>query len=59
MTAVRDAYVCGYAQGKPVPVKPDDSLTGELYRPATRFGEPRQKYSENPEGGPTIRALRT
>ncbi len=54
MAAVRDAYVWDIAQGKSVPEKPDDSQTGELYKPATRFGEPRQKYSENPEGGPTI-----
>ena len=54
MTTVRDAYVWDIAQGKSVPAKPDDSQTGELYRPATRFGEPRQKYSENPEGGPAI-----
>ncbi len=54
MAAVRDAYVWDIAQGKPVAPKPDDSQTGELYKPATRFGEPRQKYSENPEGGPTI-----
>ncbi len=56
MAAVRDAYVWDIAQGKPVPAKPDDSQTGELYRPATRFGEPRQKYSENAEGGPTIQS---
>ncbi len=54
MAAVRDNYVWDIAQGKAVPPKPDDSNTGELFTPTTRFGEPRQKYSENQEGGPTI-----
>jgi putative heme-binding domain-containing protein len=54
MAAVRDAYVHDIAAGRPVPPLPDDSGTGELFEPQTRFGEPRQAYSENPEGGPTI-----
>jgi putative heme-binding domain-containing protein len=54
MAAVRDAYVHDIAAGRPVPPVPDDSGTGELFVPDTRFGEPRQAYSENPEGGPTI-----
>jgi putative heme-binding domain-containing protein len=54
MAAVRDAYVHEIAAGRPVPPVPDDSGTGELFEPATRFGEPRQAYSENPEGGPVI-----
>jgi putative heme-binding domain-containing protein len=54
MAAVRDAYVHDIAAGRPVPPQPDDSGTGELFEPATRFGEPRQAYSENPDGGPTI-----
>lgn len=54
MVAVRDRYVWDIAQGKPVADQPDDSQTGELYTPPTRFGEPRQAYSENPEGGPVI-----
>ncbi|MCC6512200.1 MAG: c-type cytochrome, partial [Pirellulaceae bacterium] len=54
MAAVRDSYVWDIAQGKSVAPKPDDSQTGELFKPTTRFGEPRQKYSENAEGGPTI-----
>ena len=54
MAAVRDARVWEIAEGKPVPATPDDSATGELIVPATRFGEPRQAYSENPEGGPAI-----
>jgi putative heme-binding domain-containing protein len=49
MAAVRDQYVWDLVQGKPVPEKPDDSETGELYVPPTRFGEPKQKYSEAPE----------
>jgi putative heme-binding domain-containing protein len=56
MAAVRDAYVHEIAAGRPVPPVPDDSGTGELFEPATRFGEPRQAYSENPEGGPVILA---
>ena len=54
MAAVRDARVWDIAEGKPVPEQPDDSATGDLIVPATRFGEPRQAYSENKEGGPVI-----
>lgn len=54
MVAVRDRYVWDIASGKPVAEKPDDSGTGELITPPTRFGESRQKYSENQEGGPVI-----
>jgi putative heme-binding domain-containing protein len=55
MTAVRDQYVWDLANAKPVPDKPDDSKTGELIVPPTRFGGPDRKYSENPpEMGPTI-----
>jgi putative heme-binding domain-containing protein len=49
MAAVRDRYVWDIAQGKPVPDTPDDSGTGELIIPPTRFGDPRQKYSEAEE----------
>lgn len=54
MAAVRDAYVHDIAAGRPVPPAPDDSGTGDLFEPETRFGDPRQAYSESPEGGPTI-----
>ena len=54
MAAVRDRLVWDIAQGKKVSDKIDDSKTGELFNPPTRFGEPRQKYSENQEGGPKI-----
>jgi putative heme-binding domain-containing protein len=54
MAAVRDRYVWAIAQGKPVAAKPDDSKTGELFTPETRFGEPRQKYSEDQQAGPRI-----
>jgi len=54
MAAVRDQRVWDIAEGKRVPATPDDSGTGELIVPATRFGEPRQSYSENAEGGPVI-----
>jgi putative heme-binding domain-containing protein len=46
MAAVRDRYIWDIAQGKPVADKPDDSKTGELFVPPTRFGSPQQKYSE-------------
>ncbi|OWK35143.1 hypothetical protein FRUB_09985 [Fimbriiglobus ruber] len=46
MAAVRDQYVWDIAQGKEVAAKPDDSKTGDLYTPPTRFGAPGQKYSE-------------
>lgn len=44
--AARDRYVWDIAAGRPVPDKPDDSATGALYTPPTRFGSPGQKYSE-------------
>ncbi len=50
MAAVRDRYVWDIAQGKKVATTPDDSDTGELYSPPTRFGDPKQKYSESPDG---------
>jgi len=56
MAAVRDAYVWDVAAGRPVPPAPDDSKTGELIVPPTRFGEPRLAYSENRTGGPVIRS---
>lgn len=46
MAAVRDRYIWDIARRKEVAAKPDDSKTGELITPPTRFGEPRQKYSE-------------
>jgi len=55
MAAVRDAYVWDIAAGRTVPSAPDDSRTGDLFTPQTRFGEPRQAYSENAEGGPVIK----
>lgn len=48
MAAVRDHYVWDIARGKKVPATPDDSNTGELITPETRFGQ--NKYSESPEG---------
>ncbi|HEY1186126.1 MAG TPA: PVC-type heme-binding CxxCH protein, partial [Gemmata sp.] len=56
MAAVRDRYVWDIAQGKKVAEKPDDSKTGDLFTPPTRFGEPRQKYSEDQAAGPRILA---
>jgi putative heme-binding domain-containing protein len=54
MAAVRDRLVWDIAQGKRREAEADDSQTGELIVPETRFGEPRQAYSENPTGGPVI-----
>jgi putative heme-binding domain-containing protein len=55
MTAVRDHYIWDIANGKAVPEKPDDSKTGELIVPPTRFGGADRSYSENkPEAGPVI-----
>ncbi|MFO0789124.1 MAG: GDSL-type esterase/lipase family protein [Pirellulales bacterium] len=48
MAAVRDRVVWDLAQGKD-PGPPDDSNTGELVVPPTRFGNPQQKYSEPEE----------
>ncbi len=48
MAELRDRYVWELAQGKS-PAAPDDSQTGELFEPTTRFGEPRQDYSEAEE----------
>lgn len=48
MAEVRDRYVWELAQGKS-PLPPDDSETGELYEPPTRFGAPGQEYSEPKE----------
>jgi putative membrane-bound dehydrogenase-like protein len=48
MIAVRDRYVWELAQGK-TPAPPDDSQTGELFVPPTRFGNPEQNYSEPEE----------
>lgn len=47
MAAVRDRYVWDIAQGKPVPEKPDDSQTGELFVPKTMFGtQPKKEPKE-------------
>ncbi len=48
MAALRDAFIWNLASGKtPAPI--DDEKTNSLSVPATRFGDPRQKYSEPPE----------
>jgi putative heme-binding domain-containing protein len=49
MAAVRDRYIWDMVQGTPVPERPDDSGTGDLIVPPTRFGDPGQKYSEAEE----------
>ena len=49
MAEVRDRYIWDLAQGKPDAAKPNDAETGELFVPKTRFGEPRQDYSEAEE----------
>ena len=42
-------------QGKPVPEKPDDSATGELIVPPTKFGQ--GSKSEEPKGDPVPKYL--
>ena len=54
MAAVRDAYVWDLVAGRTVAPEPDDSATGDLLTPPTRFGVPGQGYSENQAGGPVI-----
>lgn len=49
MAEVRDRFVWDMAQGKAVADAPNDADTGELFVPQTRFGEPRQDYSEAEE----------
>ena len=49
MAQLRDQYCWDIAQGKSVPTTPADDQTGELFVPQTRFGDPRQKYSEAEE----------
>ncbi len=54
MAAVRDQYVWDIASGKPVAEKPDDSKTGDLIVPPTRFGVSGNKSENPPEMGPKI-----
>ena len=54
MEAVRDKVVWALAQDQPVPAKPDDSETGELFVPKTMFGtqpkkEPKEVAYPTPE----------
>ncbi len=49
MVAVRDERVWDLAAGRSVPDVADDSKTGELFTPKTRFGLPDRKYSEADE----------
>lgn len=48
MAAIRDQYVWDLASGRNS-APPDDSHTGDLFVPETRFGNPQQKYSEPTE----------
>jgi putative heme-binding domain-containing protein len=54
MAAVHDGRIWDLAAGKQLAGPADYSKTGDLIVPPTRFGEPRQAYSENPTGGPVI-----
>ncbi len=49
MAEVRDRIHLGSGSGQTCADKPDDAETGELFVPQTRFGEPRQDYSEAEE----------
>ncbi len=46
MVEVREQEIWALAQSKKSLYEPDDSDTGELHNPPTRFGDPSQKYSE-------------
>ncbi|HYG75841.1 MAG TPA: ThuA domain-containing protein [Planctomycetota bacterium] len=46
MAAVRDRYVWDIAQDKQVADKPDDSKTGELHVPPTKFGVDKREAKE-------------
>jgi len=46
MAKVRDRFVWSIANGSVESGRPDDSTTGELFLPKTRFGVPQQSYSE-------------
>jgi hypothetical protein len=54
MIKVRDQFVWDLSNNQAKADKPDDSNTGELYTPPTRFGQPGRQYSENDVGGPKI-----
>ncbi len=49
MAKVRDRFVWSIANGSVETGRPDDSTTGELFLPKTRFGVPQQSYSEPKE----------
>ncbi|HMO66270.1 MAG TPA: GDSL-type esterase/lipase family protein, partial [Verrucomicrobiota bacterium] len=49
MAAVRDRRLWDMSRGLVVSGAPDDSVTGELFLPKTRFGVPQQSYSEPKE----------
>lgn len=49
MAAVRDRRLWDMSRGLVVSGAPDDSTTGELFLPRTRFGVPQQSYSEPKE----------
>lgn len=46
MVAVRDREIWALAKGEKTVAAPNDSNTGELHVPPTRFGNPSQEYSE-------------
>jgi putative membrane-bound dehydrogenase-like protein len=48
MVALRDRFIWELAEGSS-PAPPDDSTTGALAAPPTRFGNPQQDYSEPEE----------
>ncbi len=54
MAAVRDQYAWDIADGKQVAEKPDDSKTGDLIVPPTRFGVSGSGSENKPEMGPKI-----
>ncbi|MCA9193713.1 MAG: HEAT repeat domain-containing protein [Planctomycetales bacterium] len=49
MVEVRDHYIWDLANGQPVPERPDDSGTGEVFIPETMFGTRDDAFRENRE----------
>lgn len=54
MAAIRDRRIWDLAAGRPVADTIDDSGTGDLVAPPTRFGDPRLVYMEDQARGPEI-----
>ena len=49
MVSIRDQYINDLVLGKPVPDKPDDSKTGDVFIPETMFGTRSDSFRKNRE----------